>query len=180
MDDPISPARRTLLKAGAATLATPVAAAIAQPAAAVGHQEAKSFDLWVISDQHVGTDKAASEGIQHGLVGFRPPPVRAESLATALRQSEEGGAFGGLSFNWDIALNLGDYAGFWDAPEDEQGREVVRQYSVLKKHRREQVYKSPATTTPRRMDTPRTRARRPTGGSANGATRSGSTRRPRA
>src|SRR5262245_36388018 len=61
MDDPISPARRTLLKAGAATLATPVAAAIAQPA---GHQEAKSFDLWVISDQHVGTDKAASEGIQ--------------------------------------------------------------------------------------------------------------------
>ena len=138
MDDPISPARRTLLKAGAATLATPVAAAIAQPAAAVGHQEAKSFDLWVISDQHVGTDKAASEGIQHGLVGFRPPPVRAESLATALRQSEEGGAFGGLSFNWDIALNLGDYAGFWDAPEDEQGREVVRQYSVLKKHRRVQ------------------------------------------
>src|SRR5262245_12068671 len=96
MDDPISPARRTLLKAGAATLATPVAAAIAQPA---GHQEAKSFDLWVISDQHVGTDKAASEGIQHGLVGFRPPPVRAESLATALRQSEEGGAFGGPSFN---------------------------------------------------------------------------------
>src|SRR6202040_2169714 len=42
MDNPISPARRTLLKAGAATLATPVAAAIAQPAAAVGHQEAKS------------------------------------------------------------------------------------------------------------------------------------------
>src|SRR6516165_2044733 len=125
MDDPISPARRTLLKAGAATLATPVAAAIAQPAAAVGHQEAKSFDLWVISDQHVGTDKAASEGIQHGLVGFRPPPVRAESLATALRQSEEGGAFGGLSFNWDIALNLGDYAGFWDAPEDEQGYNIA-------------------------------------------------------
>jgi hypothetical protein len=57
MDDPILPARRTLLKAGAATLATPVAAAIAQPAAAVGHQEAKSFDLWVISDQHVGTEQ---------------------------------------------------------------------------------------------------------------------------
>ena len=68
---------------------------MASSSTAVGHQEAKSFDLWVISDQHVGTDKAASEGIQHGLVGFRPPPVRAESLATALRQSEEGGAFGG-------------------------------------------------------------------------------------
>jgi len=64
----------------AASAFTPfaVAAAIAQPAAAPGHQEAKTFDLWVISDQHVGTDKAASEGIQHGLVGFRPPPVRAE------------------------------------------------------------------------------------------------------
>src|SRR5262245_36291328 len=81
-----------------------------------------------------------SQQFPPSVVGFRPPPVRAESLATALRQSEEGGAFGGLSFNWDIALNLGDYAGFWDAPEDEQGREVVRQYSVLKKHRREQVY----------------------------------------
>jgi hypothetical protein len=68
MDDPISTARRTLLKAGAATLATPVAVAIAQPAAAVGHQEAKIFDLWVISDQHVGTDKAASEGIQAGRI----------------------------------------------------------------------------------------------------------------
>ena len=42
MEDPISPARRTLLKAGAVTLATPVAAAMAQPAAAPGHQEAKS------------------------------------------------------------------------------------------------------------------------------------------
>ena len=27
-----------------------------------------------------------------------------------------------------------------DAPEDEQGREVVRQYAVLKRHRREQIY----------------------------------------
>jgi hypothetical protein len=44
MDDPISPARRTLLKAGAATLATPVAAAIAQPAPAVGHREAYGVD----------------------------------------------------------------------------------------------------------------------------------------
>ena len=102
MEAPISPGRRTLLKAGALTLGTPVIRAVAQPAA-------RTLDLWVISDSHVGTDKAASEAIQHGMVGFRPPPVRAESLATALRQSEEGGAFGGPPFNWDIALNLGDY-----------------------------------------------------------------------
>jgi len=31
-----------------------------------------------------------------------------------------GGAFGGPPIKWDIALNLGDYAGFWDAPDDEQ------------------------------------------------------------
>jgi hypothetical protein len=81
-----------------------------------------------------------SEAIQHGMVGFTPPPVHAESMAEALRQSEEGSAIGGTPIPWDIALNLGDYAGFWDAPEDEQGREIVRQYSVLKQHRREQIY----------------------------------------
>src|SRR5262249_25033489 len=132
MDDPISPARRTLLKAGAPTPPPPAPPPIPQPA---GPQEAKRFHLSVTNEPHARTDKAANEGHQPGVVGLRPPPVRAESLATALRQSEEGGAFGGPPFNWDIALNLGDYAGFWDAPEDEQGREVVRQYSVLKRHR---------------------------------------------
>jgi hypothetical protein len=81
MDGPNSPGRRTLLKAGALTLATPVIGAVAQPAPS--HQEAVTFNLWVISDSHVGTDKAASEGIQHGLVGFKPPPVYFESLARA-------------------------------------------------------------------------------------------------
>src|SRR5262249_19751238 len=97
MDHPMSPARS---RWAAAMLATPVAAAIAQPAAAVRPREAKTFALWVIGDQHVGTDKAASEGIQHCLVGFWPLPARTESLATALQQTEEGGAFGGPSFNW--------------------------------------------------------------------------------
>jgi hypothetical protein len=138
MDGPISPGRRALLQGGALTLATPVIGAVAQTAPA--RKEAATFNLWVISDSHVGTDKAASEGIQHGLVGFKPPPVYPESLAEALRQSENGGAFGGPPIPWEIALNLGDYAGFWDAPEDEQGREVIRQYAVLKQHRREQIY----------------------------------------
>ena len=47
---------------------------------------------------------------------------------------------GGPPIPWDIALNLDDYAGFWEAPEDEQGREMVRQYAVLKQHLREQIY----------------------------------------
>ena len=138
METPNSPGRRTLLKAGALTLATPVIGAFAQTAPS--HKEAATFNLWVISDAHVGTDKAASEAILHGLVGFKPPPIYPESLAEALRQSENGGAFGGPPIPWEIALNLGDYAGFWDAPEDEQGREVIRQYAVLKQHRREQIY----------------------------------------
>jgi hypothetical protein len=138
MDGPVSPGRRALLQAGALTMATPVIGAIAQTAPS--HKEAATFNLWVISDSHVGTDKAASEAIQHGLVGFKPPPVYFESLAEPLRQSENGGAFGGPPIPWDLALNLGDYAGFWDLPEDEQGREVVRQYAVLKHHRREQIY----------------------------------------
>jgi Calcineurin-like phosphoesterase len=138
MDGPISPGRRALLQAGAMTMATPAIGVAAQPAPA--HKEAAIFNLWVISDSHVGTDKAASEGILHGLVGFKPPPIYPESLTEALRQSENGGAFGGPPIPWEIALNLGDYAGFWDAPEDEQGREVIRQYAVLKQHRREQIY----------------------------------------
>jgi hypothetical protein len=124
MDDPVSSDRRNLIKAGAATLAAPLIAAATQEAAAASHVEAKVFNLWVISDQHVGTDKAASTGILHGLVGFKPPPVYFETLAEALRQSENGGAFGGPPIPWDIALNLGDYAGFWDMPEDEQGQET--------------------------------------------------------
>ena len=140
MDIPKLIGRRNLLTAGSLSLVAPALGAAAQPAAAAGHKEAATFKLWVISDAHIGTDKAMSEAVQHGMVGFTPPLVHPESMAEALRQSEEGSAIGGTPIPWDIALNLGDYAGFWDAPEDEQGREIVRQYSVLKQHRREQIY----------------------------------------
>jgi hypothetical protein len=75
--------------------------------------------VWVFSDAHVARDK------QHGL----------ESLARALRQSES--AFG---FDWDIALDLGDMCGDLGLPKDAEGAEIVRQFGVLKKHRREQIY----------------------------------------
>ena len=58
MDGPNSPGRRTLLKAGVLTLATPVIGAVAQPAPS--HQEAVTFNLWVISDSHVGADRVRS------------------------------------------------------------------------------------------------------------------------
>ncbi len=47
-----------------------------------------SFRLWAFGDAHVGTDR------QFGR----------ESLAEAIRQSEFGGAQGGPSFGWDIAV----------------------------------------------------------------------------
>jgi len=77
------------------------------------------FRVWVFADAHVGTDEA------HGR----------ESLATALRQSESA-----TGFNWDIALDLGDLSGAQGTPQDGEGKQIVRQFNVLRKHRREQIY----------------------------------------
>jgi hypothetical protein len=63
-----------------------------------------------------------------------------ESLADAIRQSERGGAQGGPRFDWDIAIHAGDFSGNQGSPRDDEGREVVRQFAALKKHRREQFY----------------------------------------
>jgi Calcineurin-like phosphoesterase len=82
-------------------------------------QTPKTFRVWVFADAHVGSDK------KHGR----------DSLATALQQSEAASGFA-----WDIALDLGDMSGAQDTPKDAEGAEVVRQFGVLKHHRREQVY----------------------------------------
>jgi hypothetical protein len=79
----------------------------------------RTFRVWVFADAHVGTDKANGR----------------ESLATALRQSE-----GPSGFDWDIALDLGDMSGAQGTPKDDEGQEIVRQFSVLERHRREQIY----------------------------------------
>lgn len=79
----------------------------------------KTFRVWVFSDAHVGSDK------EHGR----------ESLAEALRQSETVSGF-----EWQIALDLGDMSGPPGTPKDSEGEEVVRQFDVLKQHRREDVY----------------------------------------
>jgi hypothetical protein len=101
--------------------------------------ENETFHLWVFSDAHVATDKAVAAAIRNGME-FTPPVGYPESLASALRQSEEGGELGGPSFRWDIALDLGDNAGLWDIPDDKQGEEVARQFSVLGNHSREHIY----------------------------------------
>jgi hypothetical protein len=91
------------------------AAKTAQP-----HGEtSRTFRIWVFSDAHVGTDKKQGR----------------ESLADALRQSESA-----PGFDWDIALDLGDMSGEQGTPKDPEGEEIVRQFGVLKRHHREDIY----------------------------------------
>ena len=95
------------------------------------HEESRPFRLWATSDSHVGTDKRA---------GTRIYGVPRESLAEAIRQSEGTNNDGAPSFEWDIALHLGDFSGNQGSPKDDEGKEVIRQFDALKRHRREQFY----------------------------------------
>ena len=81
--------------------------------------------MWTIACSHVGTDLRVSGR---------------ESLAEAIRQSEYGGNEGGPPFEWDIALHLGDLSGSQTPPQDEEGREVVRQFAASTQHIREHFY----------------------------------------
>lgn len=79
----------------------------------------KTFQVWVFSDAHVGSDQKNGR----------------ESLATALRQSEAASGF-----HWDIALDLGDMSGAEGTPKDPEGQEIVRQFGAIQRHRREDIY----------------------------------------
>jgi len=79
--------------------------------------EPRQFRLWASGCCHVGTDLRR----------------RRESLAEAIRHSER-------DFGWDAAVHLGDFSGTQAPPDDAEGREVVRQFRTLRKHRREHVY----------------------------------------
>ena len=117
--------REFLIVLAAFGMSTALACAplLAQDAAKIAKSPAetpKTFRVWVFSDAHVGRDKK---------YGSR------ESLAEALRQSESASGF-----DWDIALDLGDISGEVDLPKDPEGEEIVRQFGMLKQHRREQIY----------------------------------------
>ncbi len=94
------------------------------PLFALESKSPKEFRLWAIGDAHVGTDIERQR----------------ESLADAIRQSEFGGKEGSPPFEWDIAINVGDFSGTQGPPDDKEGLEVVRQFSALTKHRREDFY----------------------------------------
>ncbi|GBE67241.1 hypothetical protein MFM001_37030 [Mycobacterium sp. MFM001] len=89
------------------------------------HSASEPLHVWAFGDAHVGTDK------QFGR----------HSLAEAISQSEFGGSEGGPAFAWDLAIDVGDMSGAHHSlPDDAEGQEVRRQFSVLRKHRREDVY----------------------------------------
>jgi hypothetical protein len=114
--------------ASAASKAAAIGVGLSQSTAVAGLDDAsprKTLRVWAICCAHVGTDLRVAQR---------------ESLAEAIRQSEQGGADGGPAFDWDIAVNLGDLSGNQAGPDDEEGREVVRQYATAQKHRREQFY----------------------------------------
>ena len=90
-----------------------------------GAAEVRTFKLWAAGDAHLGTDLAHADR---------------RSLADAILQAERGGADGGPPFEWDIMLDIGDLSGSQTPPGDEEGEEVVRQYSVSTRHPREDFY----------------------------------------
>lgn len=114
--------RRTFVQAAGAGLGLVRASAAADEAPV---KTPRQFRLWAISDAHVGTD------LRHH---------QRESLADAIRQSERGGEEGAPPFEWDIAVHLGDTSGNQGSPQDDEGREVVRQFASARLHTREQFY----------------------------------------
>ncbi|MDP6115751.1 MAG: LamG domain-containing protein [Planctomycetota bacterium] len=84
------------------------------------------FRVWATSCAHVPAD------IRRGR----------ESLAKAIRQSE-GLEKRAPAFDWDIMIDAGDLSAHQTPPGDKDGRELIRQYRAMTKHRREQIYNVP-------------------------------------
>ena len=111
--------------AQAVTLLSLAATVIASDQPRTAESGKRVFRVWTMGCSHVGTDLRVG---------------RRESLADAIRQSEQGGKEGGPPFDWDIALHLGDLSGSQTTPQDEEGEEVVRQFAASTKHPREHFY----------------------------------------
>ncbi|GEM_PF-75041 len=86
----------------------------------------REFRVWATSCAHVPAD------IRRGR----------ESLAHVIRQSE-GLIEGAPAFDWDIMIDAGDLSAHQQPPGDRDGKELIRQYRAMTKHRREQIYNVP-------------------------------------
>ncbi len=116
--------RRDFLKTSLATgLAVPANAARPQESP---QESTDTLKLWAFSDAHVGSDRR---------YGNR------ESLVEAIQHSEFGTSDGAPSFEWDMAVDLGDQSGAQHLPDDDEGGEVARQFMKgLREHKREDIY----------------------------------------
>lgn len=93
----------------------------------VGAEETPlQFRVWATSCSHVPADIRRDR----------------ESLALAIRQSE-GAVKDAPSFDWDIMIDAGDLSAHQNPPGDRDGKELIRQYQAMTRHRREQVYNVP-------------------------------------
>jgi hypothetical protein len=62
-------------------------------------------------------------------------------LVEAIQHSEFGTSDGAPSFEWDMAVDLGDQSGAQHLPDDDEGGEVARQFMKgLREHKREDIY----------------------------------------
>ena len=86
----------------------------------------RQFHVWATSCAHVPAD------IRRGR----------ESMAKPILQSE-GLIKGAPEFPWDIMVDVGDLSAHQYPPGDKDGRELIRQYQKMTKHRREQIYNLP-------------------------------------
>lgn len=111
-----------------------------------GSAEDSELRIWALADPHVHSDlylrakelsdlsAAQAASITDSEGRYRRSQPR-ESLGDAIRQSESA-----EGFQWDLALLAGDFSGSHGVPNDAEGREIVRQFSRLKLHRREDFY----------------------------------------
>lgn len=76
-----------------------------------------TLKIWASGCAHVAFDK------KHGR----------DSLGDAIRQAER-------DFDWDIGINVGDFSAAFGLPDDDEGREILRQFAALSSHRREDIY----------------------------------------
>ncbi len=103
------------------------------------------FHLWAMSDPHVFSDlflrmkelkRLNPKGDLLPHESGRIPRLDArESLGSAIVHSESDERFA-----WDIAICAGDFSGSHGLPTEREGSEVVKQFSRLRKHKREDIY----------------------------------------
>lgn len=75
------------------------------------------LNIWASGCAHVSADLAEGRA----------------SLGDAIQQAER-------DFDWDIAINVGDFSAAFGLPTEEEGRAITRQFGALQTHRREDIY----------------------------------------